>query len=325
MLYNSIGMLILDIIVYFFVYIVVTPLLFFIVLNIIISILKLRTEQNDKKLFIGSIIVAIVMSIVLSYNISFIFMEKTTSIKGKKYSDLKSLINQIVDFNVKSTEIIYVSSDDIKTFNIQTTRKSRSTDRISYRTSEVWNYYLDIRNGDYIIPLSSMAAPLIIEDLLYNNNYGEQVNYLNEIEVYKNTKYIKSINGIDIDSDYETRKKFSKEKEYKIKIKISENGVLQYETEGCTLEEYIHNNEDVTVGVYNERGECVVIAGQLFGSKEEKLNKTFLEELNINKLAVICYPDGIYYAYVCKENLGKLEIISNAVKFRVEKRKAVDF
>ena len=170
-----------------------------------------------------------------------------------------------------------------------------------------------------------MADPIVIENLLYNKNYGEQVNYLNKIEVYKNTKFIKSINGIDIDSDYETRKKFSKEKEYKIEIKISEDGILQYETEGCTLEEYIHNNEDVTVGVYNELGDFVVIAGQLFGSKEEKLNKTFIEELNINKLAMHCYPDGIYYAYVCKGNLGNLEIISNAVKFRVEKRKAIDF
>lgn len=324
MLYNSINMLILEMIVYIVVYIVFIPLISYILVSCFFKRLKVKNEQNSKKFFVCSILVLIILSVLLSNNVSVVFSNTTTSINGKKDSDLKSRINQILDFKERKTEIIYAKTKDLNTFNETVrTRKQRSDG--TYRYKEITYYYLNIREGEYIIPLRSMADPIVIENLLYNKNYGEKVNYLNQIEVYKNTKFIKSINGIDIDSDYETRKKFTKEKEYKIEIKISEDGILQYETEGCTLEEYIHNNEDVTVGVYNERGDFVVTAGQLFGSKEEKLNKTFIEELNINKLAMHCYPDGIYYAYVCKGNLGNLEIVSNDVKFRVEKRKAIDF
>lgn len=324
MLYNSMGILILEMILYIVVYIVVIPLVLYKSVSIFLEILKVKNKQNSKKIFACSIFVLIILSVLLSNNVSVVFNSTTTSINGKKDSDLQSRINQILDFKERKTEIIYAKTENINTFN-ETVRTRQQRSDGTYRYKERRYYYLNIRDGEYIIPLSSMADPIVIENLLYNKNYGEQVNYLNKIEVYKNTKFIKSINGIDIDSDYETRKKFSKEKEYKIEIKISEDGILQYETEGCTLEEYIHNNEDVTVGVYNELGDFVVIAGQLFGSKEEKLNKTFIEELNINKLAMHCYPDGIYYAYVCKGNLGNLEIISNAVKFRVEKRKAIDF
>lgn len=310
MLYNSMGILILEMIFYVVVYIVIIPVVLYKLVSAFLEILKIKNTQKSKKNFACSIFVLIIFSVLLSNNVNFLFKGMTTSIKGKKDSDLQSRINQILDFKERETEVIYAKTENINTFN-ETVRTGQQ-------------YYLNIRDGEYIIPLSSMAAPIVIEDLLYNKNYGEQVNYLNEIEVYKNTKFIKSINGIDIDSDYETRKTFSKEKEYKIEIKISEDGNLQYETEGCTLEEYIHYNEDITVGVYNELGEFVVTAGQLFGSKEEKLNKTFIEKLNINELARLCYPDGIYYAYVCKGAPGNLEIISNAVKFKVKKRKAIE-
>lgn len=311
MLYNSMGILILEMIFYIVVYIVIIPLVLYKLVSVFLEILKIKNTQKSKKNFICSIVVLIIFSVLLSNKVSYLFDSTTTSIKGKKASDLQSIINQILDFKERETEIIYAKAENINAFN-ETVRTGQQA-------------YLNIRDGEYTIPLSSMAVPIVIEDLLYNENYGEQVNYLNQIEVYKNTKFVKSINGIDIDSDYETKKAFSKEKEYKIEIKISEGGNLQYETEGCTLEEYIHYNEDITVGVYNELGNFVVTAGQLFGSKEEKLSKTFIEKLNINELAKLCYPDGIYYAYVCKGKTGNLEIISNAVKFKVEKRRAIEF
>lgn len=328
MLYNSIGMLILEIILYLIVYVVVIPLAFFIFINILLGILKLRNEKNDKRCLVGTIIVSIILAIFLSNNINVIFNKKITSINGKKDSDFKSIINQIVDFKEKETEIIYAKTKDIKTYTEtklvnKTVRRSNGKIRNEGSRYEYY-YYLNIRNGDYIIPLSDMAKPIIIETLLYDKEYGEHTNFINKIEVYKNTKYIKSINGIDINSDYETREKFSNEKEYKIKIRTNEDGYLEYETEGCTLEEYI-NNENVGIAIYNEVENLIVTTFQIFGATDN-LNKTFNGNLNINRLAMYCYPDGTYYAYVCKkDNWGKIELKSNAVKFRVEKRKVIDF
>ena len=175
----------------------------------------------------------------------------------------------------------------------------------------------------YRIRGKELESILKIKYLLYNEDYGEQANLTNTIEVYKNTKYIKSINGIDID-DYEAIEKFRKEKEYKIKIKINNEGYLNYETEGCTLDEYINNN-DVCVAIYNESEDLVKNTFQIFGPIEN-LNKTFNGNLNINTLAWYCYPDGKYYVYVCeRENFGKIVPKSNAVEFIVEKKKAIDF
>lgn len=329
MLYNSIGMLILEIILYLIVYVVVIPLVLFILINILLTILKLRNKRNDKKSFAATIVVSIIFAIFLSNNINIIFNKKITSINGKKDSDLKLIINQIVDFKEKKTEIIYAKTKDIKIYTeskLVNKTVRRHSDRIPRNgvSQYEYYYYLNIRNGDFIIPLSDMGKTIVIKDLLYDNEYGEQVNFINKIEVYNNTKYIKSINGIDINSDYETREKFINEKEYKIKIKITEDGYLKYETEGCTLDEYI-NNENVGIAIYNELENLIVTTFQIFGVTDN-LSKTFNGDLNINTLAMHCYPDGIYYAYVCKKDeLGKIELKSNPVKFSVEKWKAIDF
>lgn len=323
MLYDSIGILILEIISYLGVYVVLIPITFFTFINILLGIFKIQNEKNEKICLISTIIVAIMLAIFLSNNISIIFNKETTSINGKKDNDLKSIINQIVDFKERKTEIIYAKTEDITTYTVRVRNK---TVRVRNKKDEVNRYkhyyYLNIRNGDYIIPLSDEAKSIVIEGLLYDKEYGEQANFTNKIEVYQNTKYIKSINGIDIRSDYETRKKFINEKEYKIKIRVNEDGYLEYETEGCTLAEYI-NNENVGIAVYNESEDLIVTTFQIFG---DNINKTFNSNLNINRLAMYCYLDGTYYAYICKkDNWNGLEIKSNAVKFRVKKREAIDF
>lgn len=129
------------------------------------------------------------------------------------------------------------------------------------------------------------------------------MNFTNEIEVYKNTKFVKSINGIDINSDYYTRNEFKEKQKYKIKINITEDGYLKYETEGCTLEEFI-NNENAIVSIFNEHGEEVADTAKMFG-KEANIANTFGENLNINRFIVYCYPEGTNYAYVCtREKIG---------------------
>lgn len=330
MLYNSIGILILEIVLYLGLYTIVIPLFLMLLINILLGILKIGNKRREKEYLIGTILVSMILGIFLSNNINVLFSKKITSINGKKNSDLKSIINQIADFKGKKTELIYAKTKDI-IIDIDTklVRKTGRSASGRYNASEKSYYksyyYLNIRNGEYIIPLSDMTKPIVIEKLLYDKEYGEQANLTNTIELYKNTKYVKSINGIDINSDNETIEKFSNEKGYKIKIKITEDGYLEYETDGCDLEEYI-NNEDVGVAIYNESEELIVTTFQIFGAKKN-LDKTFYGNLNINILAIYCYPDGTYYAYVCKKKnkWGEIERESNPVKFRVEKKKIIDF
>lgn len=169
-----------------------------------------------------------------------------------------------------------------------------------------------------------MTKEVSIEELLYDKDYGEQANVLNKIEVYKNTKYVKTINGIDINTDYENREKFRSEKDYKIKIKITKDGYFEYEAEGCTFDEYL-NNEEVGLAIYDKSKKLVVSTFQIFGIKDN-LSETFKSNLNISKMAMYCYPDGTYYIYVCeRSDKGEIEIKSNAIKLEVQKRKAIDF
>lgn len=320
MLYNSFGILIIEIILFLVVYVAVVPLILFFAINILLGILKINDKKNEKEFFIGSILLSIILSIFLSNSISMIYNKEATVINGKKSKDLKTMINQIVDFNQKKTEFIYATTKEIESVG---EIKKRTTNRGRYENN--YYNYLTIRDGEYIIPLSSNVTQITIERLLYNKSYGEQVDFENKIEVYKNTKYIKSINGIDID-DYEEIEAFCKEKEYKIKINITEDGYLKYKTEGCTLNEYI-NNENVTVGIYNESGELKIYTSQFLNSNEEGKDETFNGELNINKLAMCCYPDGTYYAYVCKkDDTGyKSEKVSNGIEFKVKQRKVIEF
>ena len=302
MLYNSLGILIVEIFKYIMMYLILFPA---VIIMILITICKTINKKNDNKIFsYRIIIISFAFSIVLSANINSFFVKSIASINGEKDSDLKYIINEVIDFNERKTEIIYAKTDEIKIYG---------------------RYYLDIRNGEYVIPLSDMAKSVIIKNLLYNNEYGEQMNFNNKIEVYKNTKFVKSINGIDINSDYDRINEFKEEQKYKIKINITEDGYLLYAAEGCTLDEFI-NNENAMVCIYNERGEEIVNTAQIFGN--EYIANTFGENLNINSFRIFCHQNGTCYAYVCtRENKwSELEKVSNGIKFRVDsKKQIIDF
>lgn len=51
-----------------------------------------------------------------SINVNILSGRTTTSINGKKDNDLKSIINQIIDFKEKETEIICVETKDINIY-----------------------------------------------------------------------------------------------------------------------------------------------------------------------------------------------------------------
>lgn len=191
MLYNSISILVLDIICYLLLYIVAIPTAIFLVINILVSVCKIRNKKNDNKIFVVSIIVSIILSIILSNYVNIIFRYNTTSINNKKYSDLKSIICEVIDFKEKKTEIIYVEMEDLQIYNEHKYIKGSNSEKYN---KEIY-YYLNIRNSEYIIPISNVVDYNKIHDLLYNKEFG---NRNIKIEVYKNTKFIKSINGIDI-------------------------------------------------------------------------------------------------------------------------------
>lgn len=316
---------------YILLYIIVIPFAIFCIINLLSEIFKIRNNKNDRKIFLASIFLAVPLSIILSSSINMVFKNNTTIINAQRSSDLKWMINVITDFKKRETEIIYARTQDINTFEERKLiTKKRRPARHEYKDY----YYLNIGDGEYIIPVKDFETCIIINDLLYNNKYGEQINFINEIEVYKNTKFIKSINGINLDSDSEAIQNFINEKEYKIKINITDEGALTFETDGCTLKEYI-TQKDARICVLDEKGEKVVDSVQIYGF-EDSLTMMINSNLNISKLGFYCHTDGIYYAHVYaredkatfinnKGRVNETEKTSNGIKFKVEDRKVIEF
>ena len=101
-----------------FLYIVVIPIAIFFIINIVVSVCKIRNKKNDNKIFVVSIIVSIILSIILSNYVNIIFRYNTTSINNKKYSDLKLIVSEVVDLIQKNTETIYVQTKNISMHTI---------------------------------------------------------------------------------------------------------------------------------------------------------------------------------------------------------------
>ena len=134
-----------------------------------------KVETNGKYILI--LITIWIVFIFISNKISLVMMDDACTIDYKKISDLNYLIGNYKDMIYKETEILYINTNDIK-FDFFGENK-----------------YLNIENGKYLIPIS-IVNYYEIKDILNLNKHDEQLNMLNEIEVFKNTKYIKSINGI---------------------------------------------------------------------------------------------------------------------------------
>lgn len=309
-------------------YIIVIPFAFLGIINILSEIFKIRNEKNDRKIFLISVFLSISLSVILSSSINIVFKDNVTRIKEQSYSDLKWIVNIITDSTEKETEIIYVKTKDISMYDERKIKKGlKKPSNISYTTY----YYMNIENGEFIIPVKNSETYTIIHNLLYKE-YGEQKNHINAIEVYKNTKFIKAINGIDLDSNSEKIQNFINEKEYKIKINISNKGNFIFEPKGCTLDEFV-TKRNARVCVLNEKGEEILDIRQIY-KEEEYFSNILNKKVSINELGFHCYKDGKYY--VCVKYDGQVYHIddstvfrkketSNSIKFKVEKRKVLEF
>ena len=185
-----------------------------------------------------------------------------------------------------------------KTIEIKTNNWKIIHDIRSRRKHNIYDYYLEINEGEYIIPIGNVAK---VRALLYQSSYDE--NSINVITVYKNSKIIKEINGVDISAEYSEINEFLDNKQYKINIVLQPDKTIAYQTYGCTVDEFI-SNEDVCLSIFDKNDKAVFV----------KTIKESTDELPVH------LDDGKYSAYICT-HIMNLEKISNSIVYEVKNGK----
>lgn len=150
--------------------------------------------------------------------------------------------NQTIDINAKNVEVM----------SYKVTKWRGGGKRRSSRERIIYYHYLNINEGEFMIPIKDDE---IVEALLYYKSYGEKST--NTITVYKNSKLVRAINGIELSAKNEEINEFYNNKQYKIKMEIQEDKSIKLKTEGCTIEEYINNERRVNMGVFDENNNIV--------------------------------------------------------------------
>lgn len=244
---------------------------------------KKQITLTSKTIKIAIVLAIIISALILNYTSDY----KKYKIDGSRVYGIEMYVKTLGD--IISRDTIDIKSNKVKLEIEQEYVGGRygSGHMITY-------YYLNINDGEYVIPIEREDK---VEALLYNNTYGERT--INTITVYKNSKFVKAVNGIDISEDATQINEFIKNKGYKINIKLGEDKTIYYETEGCTLDEFI-NNEIVFLCVFNEN--------------EKMVYNTDIE--NNTKLPVNL-ADGIYTVAVCGRSWKP---ISNTITYKVKDR-----
>lgn len=184
-----------------------TLLMGFIVISILPIIILRKTDEvsfTSKHMPIIVLIILIIFAFNLNY--SAIRPYKKYTIDSKKIYGIEMTFRALGD-------IISNKTIEIKTNNWKIIHDIRSR-----RKHNIYDYYLEINEGEYIIPIGNVAK---VRALLYQSSYGE--NSINVITVYKNSKIIKEINGVDLSAESYEIYEFANNKQYKINIVLQPN------------------------------------------------------------------------------------------------------
>ena len=265
-------------------------MLSFIIVPILpIILLRKKDDVQLPKKYI--IIVILVIFIVFIFNCDYANKYDKYKVNGNKvYGTAFRIIGDLI-----TNQTIEVNTDKVKvvqdTIYLGYYRKSSNMRNIEKV------YYLDTDNGKYVIPVININ---VVRSLLYTYSYGENTN--NQIILYKNSKLIKSINGVEL-SDNEAIKKFLNNKYYIVSLYVQPDKKIKCEAVGCTVEEFISNNKYIWLCVLNDKEEIIKIIN-------------IKNELPVNLPTDL--KDGKYEVCFCKYYGSKLERESNSIKFTIK-------
>ena len=107
--------------------------------------------------------------------------------------------NQTIDINAKNVEVM----------SYKVTKWRGGGKRRSSRERIIYYHYLNINEGEFMIPIKDDE---IVEALLYYKSYVEKST--NTITVYKNSKLVRAINGIELSAKNEEINEFYNNKQY---------------------------------------------------------------------------------------------------------------
>ena len=264
-----------------------TLLMGFIAISVLpIIILRKSNEVKLTSKYIPIIVLIILVIFAFNLNYSAIYPYREYTINGKKVYGMELTFRTLGD-------IINNETIEIKTNNCEIIHDIRYRNHYT-----IYDYYLKINEGEYIIPIGSASK---VRGLLYQNSYGE--NSINTITVYKNSKIIKEINGLNLSAEDNEIYEFAYNKSYKINIALQPDNTITYQTVGCTIDEFI-NNEKIYLCIFDENNNEVY-----WNNVKDK--KT---ELPTN------LKDGKYFAYICTHYM-KLEKISNSIVYEIKDKK----
>jgi len=162
---------------------------------VILIMLPIISKKSDKVLLTSkhTPIMVLTLLIIFALNLNYLAIKQCEhyTINGKKVSGIEAAIRILGD--TINNETIEIKTNDIKTTGY--IWKYLSGGKHSTRLgSPIEQYYLNINDYDYLIPIFNRSDK--VDNLLYQNSYYESG--INTITVYKNSKIIKQINGIDL-------------------------------------------------------------------------------------------------------------------------------
>lgn len=251
----------------------------------VLSIIILRKSDEVSLTSKHIPIIVLIILIIFAFNLNY------TAIRPyEKYTiDSKKIYGIEMTFRALG-DIISNKTIEIKTNNWKIIHDIRVR-----RTHNIYDYYLEINEGEYIIPIGN---PNKVSALLYQSSYGE--NSINTITLYKNSKLLKEINGVDLSAKDNEIYEFANNKKYKINIVLQSDKTIAYQTFGCTVDEFI-SNEHICLSIFDKNDEVVFV----------KTIKESTDELPVH------LNDGKYSAYICT-HIMNLEKISNSVVYEIK-------
>lgn len=214
------------------------------------------------------------------------------TINNKKVYELEFITNLVADLISDETEIIDIEISKIEVLPIEGKRYGN----IFITRKDIKYRYVMIDNM-YIVPISIYSVALISKSLY---EYVDSKDNINQIIVYKNTKLIKEINGVNINSNAKELVKSQNKNKYKMRIDVN-NGKITYETSDGTIDEYLRKKE-ANLCIYNNQRIL------MFNVSLHKDGDDFATNL----------PGGSYSVVVCDIYHKSL---SNTIYYDVQNRK----